>query len=417
MANNEADSNLPELGDYDPLHSEPVKPEPVISSNTMDKCPKCGSPDITYLSKSGVWICSFCRFQWDPNAAATFDDLKSINEDLRQLLGTVIMSSAVDIESNVDQLTLKCQACGAEVVINTADSLRSRCHWCRQTLSVNEKVPNGAVPDAILPFSLIKEQAVAKIAAFVTERKYFALPKFTKEFNPDNVIGVYLPYMLVDGNLSAEIHGQAEIETRSWTEGSGSSETKYYNADVYSVSRKFDFQVDDLTIEASSEKANIQVGKNQKNTNNIINSILPFDTKKAIAFKSAFTEGFNAEKRDSNMDFLEPKAKDQFMSIARAIATDSADQYSKRGIRWDQEHIEIKGARWTSVYLPVWLYSYYQTEKKLMHYVAVNGRTGATMGSIPVNYKKLWLTSLAIGIPLEILSWPFVGSYYSALGR
>lgn len=410
---------LPDLGDFDPLATAEKAPEPKlinkVETGTMSKCPKCGSPDIEYLQKTGSWICAFCRFKWDPTQHVTFDIEAKTNTDIRELKGTVIVGAAANIALDSDQLTMKCPACGAEVIVDTRDAIHARCHWCRQTLSLNEKVPNGAVPDAILPFSITKEAAVASIAEFVNKRKLFALPKFTREFNPENVMGVYLPYAMVDGNLSGELHGQAEIETKTWTEKSGKSTVRYYNADVYNVSRKFDFQVDDLTLESSKDKSNIQVGAKQANTNNIINSIMPFDTKNAISFKSTYMAGFNSERRDMDVETIAPRVKDQFMSIARHLATEAGPEYDKRGVRWDKEHIEVKGTRWVSLYLPVWLYSYYQADKDLMHYVAVNGRTGEIMGSVPVYYRKLWAVTLAIAVPMEIIALAIVGGYYGLL--
>ena len=44
-------------------------------------------------------------------------------------------------------MTFKCTGCGAEVVIDTNHSTQARCHWCRNKLSMNQQVPNGAVPD------------------------------------------------------------------------------------------------------------------------------------------------------------------------------------------------------------------------------------------------------------------------------
>ncbi len=68
-------------------------------------------------------------------------------------------------------VTFKCDACGAEVVVDTAHALNARCHWCRHTLNVNQQIPNGAVPDAVLPFKLTKEEAVAKIREFASKRR------------------------------------------------------------------------------------------------------------------------------------------------------------------------------------------------------------------------------------------------------
>jgi DNA-directed RNA polymerase subunit RPC12/RpoP len=56
----------------------------------------------------------------------------------------------------------KCGGCGAEVVVNTAEQMGARCHWCRHVLTINEQIPNGAVPDAVLPFHITHDDAVAR---------------------------------------------------------------------------------------------------------------------------------------------------------------------------------------------------------------------------------------------------------------
>ena len=134
----------------------------------------------------------------------------------------VIGSGAQDIIADADDVvTLKCSSCGAEVVVDTASSAQARCHWCRNTLSVNQQIPNGAIPDTVLPFSVPKDDAKKAIEGFVGKRKFFANPQFKQEFTTNNVMGVYLPYMIVDTNAHADMKGQGEHETRKYTVGSG----------------------------------------------------------------------------------------------------------------------------------------------------------------------------------------------------
>ena len=135
--------------------------------------------------------------------------------------------------------------------------MTARCHWCRHVFGVNEQVPNGAVPDAVLPFHIKKDDAVARISQFVDKRRLFALKAFKEEFTPENVIPVYLPYMIVDGKASADVAGMGEIETRRYTRGDGNNKKTYYDADVYQVDRHVDFTVDDLPLESSRERANL----------------------------------------------------------------------------------------------------------------------------------------------------------------
>jgi hypothetical protein len=225
------------------------------------------------------------------------------------------------------------------------------------------------------------------------------LKEFKEQFTPENVVGVYLPYMIVDGNVSADVAGHGEIETRRYQRGSENNKTTYYDADVYRVRRHVDFTVDDLPLESSAARGNLDT---RANTNNIINAILPFDTKNAVKWNASYLAGFTSEKRDRNVEALRPRLEDELLSIARCQVEDSAKRYD-RGVRWEEEHIDVHGTRWVSMYLPVWLYSYHQPGSNggMLHYIAVNGRTGETMGSVPVQQWKLLLAALTVGTFLE----------------
>ncbi len=274
-----------------------------------------------------------------------------------------------------------------------------RCHWCRHVLTINEQVPNGAVPDAVLPFQITHEQAVQRIRDFAGKRMTFAHRRFVKEFTPENVVGVYLPYMVIDSNASADVWGKGEVLIRSYTRGSDENKQTYYDADVYQVQRHVDFTVDDLTIESSAERAHMNV---LVNTNNIINTILPFDTKNAVQWNASYLIGFTSEKRDQDVSGVQPVLEDQLLSIARSRVEPSVTGYN-RGVRWEHERLEVHGTRWVSMYLPVWLYSYYHEEngRGMVHYIAVNGRTGETMGSVPVSRGRLLAAALTAGTVIE----------------
>lgn len=357
----------------------------------LNKCPRCGATDIGFNVKGGQLVCHYCRFAWsEKNAAELFD----LNSPISALRGRHIGSGSGNIVPSVNQVvSFKCSACGAEVSIDTAHAVQARCHWCRNKLSVNEQIQNGAVPDVVLPFSLPKAEAVARISEFVSARKFFANPRFTAEFNAENVMGVYLPYLIIDFNSSVEFVGVGEHTTREYTvkTGDNSSETRY-DYDSYRVARKFDLYVDDLTIESAADKRDFHT---DLNTNNIINSIMPFDTKNAVRYDPNYLAGFTSQRRDLDVDAMFEPARLQAQDIGRYRAAGTLDFYD-RGVRWDQQRIDVRGERWVSAYLPVWLYSYYERKssgKELLHYIAVNGRTGETMGSVPINTTRLWIAS------------------------
>ncbi|MDR0499874.1 MAG: zinc ribbon domain-containing protein [Coriobacteriales bacterium] len=369
----------------------------------VNRCPSCSSSDVSLNIKTGMLRCEFCRTEW---SEAT-DDL---DFDIGSLQGVIIGSGAADIDANFDDvITLKCSGCGAEVVIDTSDAQQARCHWCRNMLSINQQIPNGAVPDAILPFKLTKQQAEEYIAKFVNKRRFFAHPKFTAEFNPSNVMGVYLPYMVIDINAHASFSGQGEHLVRRYTVRNNDKQTTYYDADLYNIGRDFDLHIDDLTIEASSDKLNQTTSAN---SNNVINAILPYPLKETLRFNANYLKGFSSEKRDVNREHVSKLTEAQARDIARYQAKNMTGFYD-RGVRWDSTNVDMKGQLWKTVYLPVWLYSYMQVKsdgKKFLHYVATNAVTGETMGSVPIHMPKLLgvsaiveIVGCAIGILLAFI--------------
>lgn len=390
----------------DPIRAEIEAPDPEALDTSaaelkdgVNRCPKCGSSDVRLKIGTDVLICQYCRHQWHGDRV---EEAFGLGDGLDQLRGTNIASGARDIDVGTAALmSFKCTGCGAEVTINTESSMTARCHWCRHVFGINEQVSNGAVPDAVLPFRISKDDAVARIRQFVDKRRLFALKAFKDQFTPENVVGVYMPYMIVDSNVSAAVSGRGEIQTREYTVGSGDKKKTYYDADVYQVDRQVDFTVDDLPLESSAQRGNLDI---KVNTNNIINTILPFDTKNAVKWNASYLLGFSSEKRDLDVEKMMPRLEDQLLSIARSEVHSSVRRFN-RGVRWEQEQLEVHGTRWVSMYLPVWLYSYHQPGRNggMLHYIAVNGRTGETMGSVPVQQWKLLLAALTTGTIVEAL--------------
>ncbi|HQW76898.1 MAG TPA: TFIIB-type zinc ribbon-containing protein [Dokdonella sp.] len=396
-----------------PIRDELLAPDPVAIDTSaaelkdgLNHCPKCGATEIRQKPGSDLLICQYCRHEWHGERV---EEAFGLGGGLDRLSGTVIASGARDIAADSASLmSFKCTGCGAEVTVNTENAMTARCHWCRHVLGVNEQIANGAVPDAVLPFHIKKDDAVARIRQFVNKRRMFALKEFKEQFTPENVVGVYLPYMIVDGKASADVAGKGEIKTREYTRGTGEKKETYYDADVYQLDRHVDFTVDDLPLESSSERANHDT---RANTNNIINTILPFDTKNAVKWNASYLVGLSSEKRDRDVEQLRPRLEDQLLSIARCQVETSVNRFN-RGVRWEQERLDVHGTRWVAMYLPVWLYSYHQPGSNggMLHYIAVNGRTGETMGSVPVQQWKLLMTAITVGTFLEGIALWILGN-------
>lgn len=385
--------------DYNKEEIIDIVQEPKIIQTDKDakdgqnKCPKCGATDIIFNINNGKLRCNFCRHEFE------HEKVTELEVDISQLAGQVVASGAQNIVADTNEvLTFKCSSCAAEVVIDVSEATQARCHWCRNTLSVNQQIPNGAIPDVVLPFNIPKDVASAEIEKFVGKRKFFAHPKFKQEFTTKNIMGVYFPYMVVHTNAHSNLQGQGEHLVKQYTRGSQNNQTTYYDADLYDVEREFDIVIDGLTVEASADKLNTQ---SAKKTNNVINAIMPFDIENCARWNANYLKGFTSEKRDTNIDQLNNIVENQVKDIARHSANETLKHYN-RGVAWSKEDLAIKGQQWKAAYLPVWLYSYQQVkseDNKMLHYVAVNARTKETMGSVPIHLPKL----VAVSAFVEVL--------------
>ena len=375
----------------------------VVNTDNQEKhgenrCPQCGASDVTYNIKKQKLICNYCYTEFDA------ETVEGLEQNVKELKGETRTTGTQDIvEGANDVITLRCGGCGAEVVINTAEATNARCHWCRSILSINSQIENGAIPDMVLPFKLSKDEAKQKIEKFVGDRQFFANGTFRKEFTTKNIMGVYFPYMLVDANCHGNFEGIGGHVARTYKVSKGKNsrgEEEYetvYDIDKYKVAREFNIAIDDLSIESSIDK----LDKNNKSkTTNVINSIMPFDTENCVKYKGNYLVGYTSEKRDVNISNIEPKVDQEIQDVARHALNQDLKHYDA-GVNWAKEELTIKGKQWVSAYLPVWLYSY-QDPGKALHYVAVNARTGETMGSVPMNKGKLALFSILIFLAIVI---------------
>ena len=117
------------------LNNEPriVKTD-VGAKDGQNKCPRCGSTDISVNVNTGRLRCNFCRYEFEP------EKVQGMETDITKLQGEIMGSGTQDIVADAQNvMTFKCSSCGAEVVIDTSESTQARCHWCRNILSVNQQ--------------------------------------------------------------------------------------------------------------------------------------------------------------------------------------------------------------------------------------------------------------------------------------
>jgi DNA-directed RNA polymerase subunit RPC12/RpoP len=285
----------------DPIRDELLAPDPVAIDTAAaelkdgaNRCPKCGATDIRQRPGTDLLICLYCRNEWHGQRV---EEEFGFGEGLDELTGTVIASGARDIDTDVSSLmTYKCTGCGAEVTVNTESTMTARCHWCRHVFGVNEQVANGAVPDAVLPFHIKKDDAVARIRQFVDKRRLFALKEFKEQFTPGER-GRRVPALHDRGRQGERRRGRARRDRDPrYTRGSGDNKKTYYDADVYEVERHVDFTVDDLPLESSS-RARQPDTRRQHQQHHQHDPAVRHQERGEVERQSYLT-GFTSEKRD-----------------------------------------------------------------------------------------------------------------------
>ena len=386
-----------------PAHYPVPEPAPVfaaapVSAGEKVACPNCGATTSRWVPERGHMVCDTCRSYFDIDSGGVAN---LVSDDIVNLRGFEIAPGAgeqVDPELETDVLTLACPTCGAEEVVHVDTNLTTfRCHWCRNNLTLSDKIANGARPDGIIPFSLPREQAQSLMERFLKKRRFFANRAFIRDYCLESIAPVYFPYFMVDVNAKSYHQGKGAHLVRTYTRGSGKNQTRYWDYDIYQFERQFDLYVNDLLVQANAESANLH---DRSATNNILNAMAPWPATATLkGYDPLFLQGgYRAERRSLNINDVRPKVgrKVRDLSMRQANAT---MEFYDHGIRYEDRDdcVQPVGERWVSVLAPVWIFGYLQKKRSganKLHYVAVNGVTGKITGSVPLSQPRLWTVAV-----------------------
>lgn len=282
--------------------------------------------------------------------------------------------------TNNYMVTAICPNCGVGLSCS-ALSPATKCHWCHTLIPATLYVENPNMPEQILPFKIDKKAAKSIIDNYMSERQEYSTAEFLNNYNSDNIVAVYLPYMLVDINLHSENRGIL----KNYSLPDNVTDNEY-------ISRDFDMTIENALIEASKSSFFNSINS----TSNVISSVVPFDIENAVEFNTNYLNGYLSENRELNIDLLKPQInKIVENNTYKFLYDEMQDHYNQAGnterkTHWYKRKNTILGSQWSSIFLPVWIYSYCEKvdEVNKIHYIAVNGRTGKIVGSIPMNKKK-----------------------------
>ena len=103
------------------------------------------------------------------------------------------------MHASVKMQIMRCTACGAELAVNGTET-STFCAYCGQATVVQDRVDDYLKPDYIIPFKVPRDDAERIIRTQLN--KGFFVPKGIKNFEVDNIRGIYVPVWLFDMHYS-----------------------------------------------------------------------------------------------------------------------------------------------------------------------------------------------------------------------
>ena len=279
-----------------------------------------------------------------------------------------------DGEAVMDNQIYTCKSCGAELCLSGVET-STFCIYCGQPTIVFDRMEKVRMPDTIIPFVVTKEEALEKIRTKV--KKGLFIPSAMKNFEPERVCGIYIPYWLFDADYSDEMVIRSKVKSGKTTV------TKYYRR--FPSCKLYYFPVD-----AS------------KNLNDLSSQKLePYDYSGMRPFNPAYMSGFYSDRFDMSAD--------QMMITSMFRAQSKMYDYVKKtvpgspqGISDSYPRFHVRKKYYTM--LPAW----FMTVKYgfIPYTITVNGQTGKVVGAVPYSKKKFYAFMSGLFVGINLLSIP-----------
>ena len=297
-----------------------------------------------------------------------------------------------DAKDMMDCYVYLCHSCGGEIIINGTEA-STRCIYCGNSNVVFNRIARHKRPQYIIPFKLSKEDAVAEVRKRL--KKGMFIPREIKNFEVDNVRGIYIPYWLVDCDHKASVVIQGQVSS-----GKHTRTVFYGRAGRMSLKR--------LPLDASKMLSDESSSRLEPYN---LNALKAFDEDYLLGFYSNISDITYADLRSA----ANQRASEYFNEYAIA---DVKGASGKKVCK--QTHVTaIDYSKLNYAMLPAWFVTYYY--KGQHNTILVNGQTGKIVCGVPWN-KVLFYTLLIIaGIALTVVTFivmrPLLEALFTSSGR
>ncbi len=360
------------------------------SQVTNYKCPSCTGP-LHFESSSGKMECEYCGSVFTVNEIEALyqakDEQAEAAFNAAQQTESELTGDSLDVDWDLSQAgsawgaesdglrAYNCPSCGAELICDATTAATS-CPYCANPTIVPGQLSGTLMPDLIVPFALDKNAAKAALREHFKGKKL--LPRaFSSENHLDEVKGVYVPFWLFDADADAEMNFNA-TRVRTWSDHNYNyTETRYYR----------------LYRNGFVRFENVPVDGSVKMPDDVMESLEPFDTAKAVPFRKAYLTGYFADRYDVSAQDSVSRANERVKNTTIQAFSQTTSGYV--GVSSAGTNIRLHNGRAKYALLPVWILNTSWNGKN--YQFAMNGQTGKFVGDLPTDKGAYWKYRLIYG--------------------
>ena len=282
-----------------------------------------------------------------------------------------------------------CPSCGAEIITDQTTAA-TFCYYCHNPVVIGGRLSGELLPNRVIPFEVTRQDAEKKFLDYVSTKRFVPRAFFDKK-QIERLSGVYFPYWLYDVELEGRMDGTAR-NIRVWRTG----DAEYTETKHYAIRREGDISLKNLP-ENALRKANAKLAA----------GVLPYDFHRMKEFHMGYLSGFLAECRDIRQTEVAAKMQSEMRESAQKLMRDTVTGFNS--VTMQRSDFRPKREGWSYVLLPVWTITYRGRNGKVYYY-SMNGQNGRVCGELPVDRKKLALTSGLAGLLALMLG--LIGGFF-----
>lgn len=347
----------------------------------ITRCRNCTGP-LNFDPKRQMLVCENCGVTFAPSDYGVTEqellwDTKV--ESLSDIYGT-------DSPEYIDSYVYTCKSCGGEIIINGTEA-STRCLYCGNTAVVFSRITKQKRPGFILPFKLTSDDAVK--AVHEQFDKGILIPKSIRNFKPDDVRGIYIPYWIVNCK-----HKGSVVVSGTVSRGKRTS-TVYFG-------RAGKMNLTGLPLDASSMLSDDSSSR-----------LEPYDLNDMTTFEEAYLLGFYSNISDVTYGNLKSAAGKRADAYFDELVLKSVQDASSLGIYSESHVTSVNYTNMKYAMLPAWFVTY--THNGIHNTVVVNGQTGKVVCGVPWNKKLFYFLMTVSGLVLSGLLFPVLKNILPSL--